>query len=66
MSEIEFENNTGDDISFCDGVISSNCYSYHIDSWGSIELSKEDTRKLFEFMKKYYDEQPKEKCDETR
>jgi hypothetical protein len=45
-SELEFEN----------GVLWFSNYSYEVSSWGSDELSKEETRKLYEAMKAYYND----------
>jgi len=44
----------GCDLDFTDGVVTFGAYSYHIDSYGNGELSKEETRKLYEAMKEYY------------
>ena len=46
----------GSYIDFTDGVITFSAYSYHIDSFGEGELSKEETHKLYEAMKAYYGE----------
>jgi hypothetical protein len=40
-----------DSLDFTNGQIE---YSYQIDSVGQVELSKKDTRALYEAMKKYY------------
>jgi hypothetical protein len=37
------------------GMLHWNAYSYYIDSWGSGNLSVEDTRLLYEVMKEYYE-----------
>ena len=49
-----FENNDNN-ISFEDGIVSFSTHSYYIDLTGYYELSKEDTKKLYEAMKNYYE-----------
>lgn len=44
-------------LSFSNGELCISTYSYQIDSWGEDELSKEQTRLLYEKMKEYYEEQ---------
>jgi hypothetical protein len=60
MKSLEFSpetaENDDDSLGFADGKLYASAYSYHIDSTGSVELSAEQTRKLYEFMKKYYAE----------
>ena len=42
-------------LSFEGGVVSWWAYSYQIDSSGGGELTMEETRKLYEAMKKYFE-----------
>ena len=68
MADITIENGDGfgirfhngeydseDSIEFCDGELEATAYSYHISSCGSVELTKTQTRKMYETMKKYYE-----------
>ena len=41
---------------FEDCFITVGAYSYHIDSCGELELSEEETKKLYLRMKEYYNE----------
>lgn len=42
-------------LSFEGGEVSWWAYSYNIDSCGGGELTKDETRKLYEAMKKYFE-----------
>jgi hypothetical protein len=42
-------------VTFESGILSSSTYSYEISSWGYIELSKKETRKVYEAMKKHFE-----------
>ena len=37
-----------------DGTVSASCYSYNISSWGTIELSVDETRQLYQALKAYF------------
>lgn len=45
----------GNYLSFENGIINCSTYSYYIDSFGDLELDKEETYKLFLAMKEYYE-----------
>lgn len=47
-------NEDNDELGFVDGVLHASAYSYCIASFGEVELTKEDTRKIYEVMKEYY------------
>jgi hypothetical protein len=52
----EYDDPDGDSgIEFYKGQLSVWVYSYYIDSTGSITLSNDETRKLYEAMKQYYE-----------
>ncbi len=52
-----FNRTDGSEISFDNGILSANVYSYKIDSYGEMELGAQETRELYQAMKKYYDQQ---------
>jgi hypothetical protein len=41
-------------LTFGNGIIDGSAYSYEIDSFGDLELDKDQVRKLYEFMHAYY------------
>ena len=45
-------------ISFEKGELECIAYSYEISSWGCLELNKEETKRLYEAMRRYYEEEP--------
>lgn len=45
-----------DCLGFIDGELYASVRSYCIDSFGTIDLSKQDTHRVYEVMKKYYEE----------
>jgi len=51
-----YKDDCNSQLEFEDGLLWFSSYSYEISSWGSDELSKEETRKLYEAMKVYYDD----------
>ena len=46
-----------DDVSFCKktGILSANAFSSESYSYGSVELNEEQTRAIYEEMKKYFE-----------
>jgi hypothetical protein len=52
-----FNRKDGSKISFDNGFLSTSVYSYEIDSVGDLELGAQETRELYEAMKKYYEQQ---------
>jgi len=52
-----FDREDGSEISFDNGLLSANVYSYQIDDFGYMELGAQETRELYEAMKKYYEQQ---------
>lgn len=54
--EISFDHGE-DTIGFFDGILGACAYSYQIDSFGSITLTEEETRKLYLTMAQYYKQQ---------
>ena len=52
-----FDREDGSEISFDNGLLSASVYSYRIDSFGEMELGAQETRELYEAMKKYYEQQ---------
>jgi len=48
-----------DFITFHDGTLSVSTFSYKIASWGELELSEKETKKLFDAMKIYYEKKYK-------
>ena len=50
-----YNSRNGNSVDFSDGVLSVSAYSYYIDSYEEFELSKEDTKKLYEAMKEFYE-----------
>ena len=57
MSDTTYEFDSGVNgcvIDFVDGEVTFGAFSYYKNCYGSGELSKEETRKLYEAMKAYY------------
>jgi len=55
MKSKEYEYENGEDsLYFNKGVLECYAYCYYIDSCGNLELSKEETRKLYDAMHEYY------------
>lgn len=52
-----YENKQEDSIRFKEGKLSASTYSYEISSYGYLELSNEETKKLYEAMKEYYEKE---------
>ena len=53
----------GHSVGFLEGVLSAACYSYHIDSHGYFVLNREETRKVYETMRRYYETKESTKQD---
>jgi len=50
--------NKGDnDLYFDDGELTATAYSYEIATSGTITLDKKQTREVYEFMKRYYEQE---------
>jgi hypothetical protein len=52
-----FDRIDGSEISFDSGILMASVYSYQIDNFGYMELGEQETRELYEAMKKYYEQQ---------
>ena len=55
MSTHDYEDQKGSFLYFEDGILGCSVYSYRIDSFGELDLSKQETRKFYEAMKEYYE-----------
>lgn len=43
------------DLYFDNGVLNATAYSYEIGTSGTVSLNEEQTKQVYEFMKKYYE-----------